>query len=192
MADIPGGGEARPRRGYLDWMRGLAVLIMIEAHVIDSWTRAADRQSWQYGWSTILGGFGAPLFLFLAGVSVALSASSKARRLGDPALASRAVVRRGLEIFLLAFVFRVQAWVLGLGAPIGLLKVDILNIMGPSIMAAAAIWGWSADRKRRYAIYAAAALLMTLVTPLVRSTSLLDGLPDPLEAYLRPIAGLTN
>ena len=120
-------------------MRGLAVLIMIEAHVIDSWTRAADRQSWKYGWSTILGGFGAPLFLFLAGVSVALSASSKARRLGDPALASRAVVRRGLEIFLLAFVFRVQAWVLGLGAPIGLLKVDILNIMGPSIMAAAVL-----------------------------------------------------
>jgi uncharacterized membrane protein len=173
-------------------MRGLAVLIMIEAHVIDSWTRAADRQSWKYGWSTILGGFGAPLFLFLAGVSVALSASSKARRLGDPALASRAVVRRGLEIFLLAFVFRVQAWVLGLGAPIGLLKVDILNIMGPSIMAAAVLWGWGADRRRRYALYALAMLAVTLVTPLVRSTSILDGVPDPLEAYLRPVRGLTN
>ncbi|HEX6975537.1 MAG TPA: acyltransferase [Vicinamibacterales bacterium] len=192
MADLPGGAESRPRRGYLDWMRGLAVLIMIEAHVIDSWTRAADRQSWQYGWSTILGGFGAPLFLFLAGVSVALSAASKARRLGDPAAAVSAVVRRGFEIFLLAFVFRVQAWVLGLGAPSGLLKVDILNIMGPSIMAAAVLWGWGAERRRRYAIYALAMLVTTLITPLVRSTALLDGVPDPLEAYLRPVRGLTN
>lgn len=202
MADLPGGGT-RPRRGYLDWMRGLAVLIMIEAHVIDSWTRAADRQSSKYAWSTILGGFGAPLFLFLAGVSVALSAAAKTRRLGDPALATRAVVRRGLEIFLLAFVFRVQAWVLGWGAPVGLLKVDILNIMGPAIMAAAVLWGLPAQpaaaeaeeraaRRRRYLLYGAAMLVMTLLTPVVRAGAWLDWVPDPLEAYLRPVRGLTN
>ena len=97
----------------------------------------------------ILGGFGAPLFLFLAGVSVALSASSKLRRFGDAPTASRAVARRGLEIFLLAFVFRVQAWVLGWGSPATLLKVDILNIMGPSIMAAAALWGLAARVGRK-------------------------------------------
>ena len=89
----------------------------------------------------ILGGFGAPLFLFLAGVAVPLSAGSKLRRTGDVEAASRAVVRRGLEIFGLAFLFRIQAWVLGWSSPRWLLKVDILNIMGPSIMAAAAIWG---------------------------------------------------
>ena len=33
-----------PRRGYLDWIRGIAVLIMIEAHVIDSWTRLPTAQ----------------------------------------------------------------------------------------------------------------------------------------------------
>ncbi len=33
------------RRTYLDVLRGVAVLIMIEAHVIDSWTREADRHS---------------------------------------------------------------------------------------------------------------------------------------------------
>ena len=31
------------RHAYLDWVRGLAVLIMIEAHVLDAWTHAADR-----------------------------------------------------------------------------------------------------------------------------------------------------
>ena len=89
----------------------------------------------------ILGGFGAPLFLLLAGVAVALSAGSKARRTGDPAAAAAPSCRSGLEVFLLAFLFRVQAWILGWAAPWTLLRVDILNIMGPSIVAAAALWG---------------------------------------------------
>jgi len=96
----PGG----TRRTYLDVLRGVAVLVMIEAHVIDSWTRVADRRSRAFGESLILGGFGAPLFLFLAGVAVAMSAGSKARRTGDSRAAVRAVQRRGLEIFLLAFL----------------------------------------------------------------------------------------
>lgn len=198
-ADLPGRSESRPRRGYLDWMRGLAVLIMIEAHMIDSWTRMGDREASGFSWAMTLGGFGAPLFLFLAGVSVALSASSKFRRYGDANVAARAVVRRGLEIFLLALVFRVQAWVLGWGSPKTLLKVDILNIMGPSIMAAAALWGLAGRLRparagsqwQRYALFAAAMLAMTLLTPIVRATSLFDAVPDPIEAYLRPMRGLT-
>ena len=27
------------RRGYIDWLRGISVLIMIEAHTLDAWTR---------------------------------------------------------------------------------------------------------------------------------------------------------
>ena len=26
------------RRAYIDWLRGLAVVVMIEAHTIDAWT----------------------------------------------------------------------------------------------------------------------------------------------------------
>src|SRR3954451_560280 len=101
------------RRTHLDVLRGVAVLIMIEAHVIDSWTRVEDRHSRAFGESLILGGFGAPLFLLLAGVAVSMSAGSKARRLGDERAASRIVQRRGLEIFGLAFLFRLQSMVLG-------------------------------------------------------------------------------
>ena len=57
------------RREYLDWLRGVAVLIMIEAHALDAWTRPADRGSAVYEWAVIVGGMGAPLFLLLAGVS---------------------------------------------------------------------------------------------------------------------------
>ena len=54
--------ETRSRRGYLDLLRGLAVLIMIEAHVLDSWTRFPDRQTRQFAYAMVLGGFGAPRF----------------------------------------------------------------------------------------------------------------------------------
>jgi uncharacterized membrane protein len=180
------------RRTYLDVLRGVAVLVMIEAHVIDSWTRESDRHSRAFGESLILGGFGAPLFLFLAGVAVAMSAGSKARRGGDATTAMRAVQKRGLQIFLLAFVFRFQSFVLSHGQAWTLLKVDILNVMGLSIIAAAAIWGWARGTRARLAAFAVAMAALVWVTPLVRGAAFLAPLPDWLEGYLRPIPGLTN
>jgi uncharacterized membrane protein len=180
------------RRGYLDWVRGLAVLIMIEAHLLDSWTRFPDRQSTAFAYGMILGGFGAPLFLLLAGVAVPLSAGSKFRRTGDATSTSRTVVRRGLEVFGFAFLFRAQSWILSWGPARTLLKVDILNIMGPSIAAAAAIWGAARTARGRFLTLAAATLATALLTPVVRSLSLWTALPDPIEAYFRPVAGLSN
>ncbi|MEO5897605.1 MAG: heparan-alpha-glucosaminide N-acetyltransferase domain-containing protein [Vicinamibacterales bacterium] len=187
------GADVRaPRRGYLDWLRGLAVLIMIEAHVLDAWTRLDQRQSVLYGWAMIAGGFGAPLFLFLAGLSVSLSAGSKLRKTADPRAASRAVVRRGLEIFGLAFLFRLQAWAISWGAARSLLKVDILNIMGPSIMAAAWLWGGFRSARARAAGFVVAALAIALLTPPVRATWIFAFLPDFIEGYIRPRPGFTT
>jgi uncharacterized membrane protein len=180
------------RRGYLDWLRGLAVLIMIEAHLLDSWTRVPDRQTREFAYAMILGGFGAPLFLFLAGVAVPLSAGSKLRRSHDVKAAAGAVARRGLEIFGLAFLFRIQSWILGWGSPRSLLKVDILNIMGPSIAAAAGLWSLGRSHRARIAIFASATLAVALATPVVRTLPALAMLPDPIEAYVRPTAGLSN
>ena len=109
-----------------------------------------------------------------------------------PTAASRAVMRRGLEIFGLAFLFRLQACILSWGPWRTLLKVDILNIMGPAVMAAAAIWGWFQSRRGRWIAFAVAALAMAFLTPPVRATALLSPLPDPIEGYIRPRPGFTN
>lgn len=177
------------RRGYLDWLRGVAVLIMIETHVLDSWTRLDERNSDFFAWSMIVGGFGAPLFLFLAGVSVSLSAGSKFRRHGDRRSASRAVVIRGLQIFGLAFLFRLQAMIVSWGAWSSLLKVDILNIMGPAIMVSAALWGAFTSPRSRLIALAAAALATAVLTPPIRGLDILFALSDPVEGYLRPRPG---
>jgi uncharacterized membrane protein len=165
---------------------------MIEAHLLDSWTRLDERASPVVAASMIVGGVGAPLFLFLAGVSVPLSAGSKFRRSSDRRAASRAVIRRGLEIFGLAFLFRLQACILSWGSWRSLLKVDILNIMGPCIMAAGAIWGWCRTSRGRCAAYAIATIAMAFLTPPIRATGLLSFLPDAVEGYIRPRAGFTS
>ena len=65
-----------------------------------------------FGYAMMLGGFGAPLFLFLAGVAVVLSAESKSRRTGDFAASWRAAENRGWQVFGLAFLFRLQSYIL--------------------------------------------------------------------------------
>lgn len=181
------------RHAYLDWVRGLAVLIMIEAHVLDSWTRAADRARPAFGHAMVLGGFGAPLFLFLAGVAVVLSAESKFRRTGNFGASWLAAQLRGWQVFALAFLFRLQSYILSGGFnAIGILKVDILNVMGPAIAVAAIAGRMVRNKTARGVLFAAIACAISLATPNIRATPLLDGLPDAVEWYFRPTPGRTN
>ena len=181
------------RRGYLDWLRGIAVLIMIEAHTLDSWTQVADRGRPAYGWSMVLGGFGAPIFLFLAGVAIALAGGSRLRKGQSAREAAASLRKRGWQIFGLAFLFRLQSWLIS-GGPVDttILKVDILNIMGLSMLAAALLWAAGRTLATRVLLLTAAAVAVTMVTPLVRATDLLTPLPDAIEAYFRPSPGRTT
>jgi uncharacterized membrane protein len=181
------------RRPYLDWLRGIAVLIMIEAHTLDSWTLAADRQSTSYQWAIILAGYGAPVFLFLAGITLMLAAGGRLRK-GIPAgKVTRAALRRGVWILALAFLFRLQSFLISGGPfPESLLKVDILNVMGVSMLAGALGWSAAATPQRKFALFAVVTVAVAMLTPLIRATGLLDRVPDAMEAYFRPVRGLTN
>ena len=179
------------RRGYLDWLRGVAVLIMIEAHTLGSWTRDADRGRTEYAWAMILGGFGAPIFLFLAGIALALAAGSRQRRGATAAEAAALARRRGWQIFGLAFLFRLQSIVLSGGSLTHLAKVDILNVMGLAMLAGAVLWGLGRRPAPRALLLGGAAVAIAMVTPLVRATPLFDPLPDVVEWYLRAPAGRT-
>ncbi len=180
------------RLGYLDWLRGIGVLIMIEAHTLDSWTRIADRTRPSYRWALVLGGFGAPIFLFLAGVALALAAGSRTRRGMSDAEAGRRATRRGLEVFGLAFLFRLQSLLISGGGLRAFLKVDILNVMGVAMLIAAWLWRVGRSTRGRRLAMAAATLVVAMLTPPVRATHWLDWLPDSIEGYLRPSAGLTT
>ncbi len=160
---------------------------MIAAHTFDAWTHPAARGTLGFRLATFLGGFAAPLFLWLAGVSVVLSVVNADRRTGNQRAAIRNVVRRGLEIFVLAFLFRLQAFVVSPGShPITLFRVDILNIMGPAIAIAGAVWGLLASNASRAVTYGVLACAFSMATPVVRTSTLVDALPIWVGWYIRP------
>lgn len=166
---------------------------MIQAHTLDAWTRAADRSTLAFRDGTILGGFAAPLFLWLAGVGVVLSATRTAEREGSRAAAVHAITRRGMEIFLLAFLFRLQAFVISPGSHlIALFRVDILNVMGPAIVAGGLLWGAARSTRGLVFAFAAAAAAIALATPLVRASRAVETLPMLLQWYVRPAGEHTN
>ena len=181
------------RRPYLDWLRGIAVLIMIEGHTLDSWTRVADKESAWYRWAIVLAGFGAPFFLFLAGITLMLAAGGRLRKGLARSEVTRVAVRRGLWILALAFLFRLQSYLISGGQfPQSLLKVDILNVIGVAMIAGAVGWGVARTLTHKLLLFAAVTVAVAMLTPIVRTTTLLDVLPDVVEAYFRPRPGRTT
>jgi uncharacterized membrane protein len=164
---------------------------MVGAHVVDAWTRNEDRTGTLYMYTVFIAGLAAPLFLFLAGLTLSMAASSRALKLGHAEAAAMARMR-GLQVFGLAFLFRLQSQLLGWGAFSNFLKVDILNIMGVALIAGAILWGLSQSRSIRIVIFAIATAVAAMATPLVREAGVLAMLPDPIEAYIRPLPGRTN
>lgn len=192
MAEVRTSGAApaarRSRAGYIDWMRGLAVIVMILAHVVDSWTvTGPTRQTRGYFWFMVTAGMGAPLFLWLAGLAVPLAGHARMRRGATLAEASWMLQKRGWQIFGLAMLFRLQAYLFSAGASLsGMLKVDILNIMGLSLVGAAWCWGRSGTKDGRVALALLVTVAVLVLSPLLREWAWPAMVPDPIEWYLRP------
>jgi uncharacterized membrane protein len=124
------------RLAYVDWMRGLACVLMFQTHCYNSWLTPDARHSSLYAWSQLGGTLPAPLFIFLAGVSSALVTEKLREKGAARAAVAKTTILRGAEIYGLGLLFRVQEFVLGYRwAPwTDLLRVDVLNILGLSIM----------------------------------------------------------
>jgi uncharacterized membrane protein len=123
------------RFAYIDWMRGLACVVMFQTHCYNSWLSPAAKRSTLYAWSQLGGTLPAPLFIFLAGISFALVTEKLRDRGTDRNAIARQTILRGAEIFGLGILFRIQEFVLGIGvAPwTDLFRVDILNMLGISM-----------------------------------------------------------
>jgi uncharacterized membrane protein len=166
---------------------------MIEWHTADAWTRAADRHSAAFGRALVLGGFAAPLFLWLAGLGVALSAARLARSGNSRGAVVSTICRRGLEIFILAFLFRLQAFIVSPGSyPVMIFRVDILNVMGLAMVAAGLVWAAGASTRAQVLWYGAVTAAIALVTPIVRTAEIVDVLPLWFQWYIKPAGDLTT
>src|SRR5690348_16074796 len=119
---------ASKRLPFLDWTRGIAVLIMIQCHVFNCFTRLDLREGGAYVLSQFVGGMAAPLFLLLSGVTLAFQMDGQDRRQPSPALRYLAALRRAGYILAIAYLFRFSNWIFSSPLPPlrALLRVDIL------------------------------------------------------------------
>ncbi len=187
--------KAKQRLAYIDWMRGLACVLMFQTHCYDSWLGADARKTKFFGWSQLGGTLPAPLFLFLAGISFALATDKLRQRGAAPDDIARTTIRRGAEIFGLGLLFRVQEFLLGQpGAPwTDLLRVDVLNIIGLSMILMGVVCrvagGARTQNPRAASVLAAAgvALAVPLVTPPLWTTHRPRWLPWFLESYINGV-----
>jgi len=109
---------------------------MFQTHCYDAWLGGDARNTTFLKGSQILGTLPAPTFLFLAGVSFALVTDKLIRKNLAPAQIARTMARRGAEIFAFGLLFRLQEFLIAWGwAPYSdLLRVDVLNIIGLSMI----------------------------------------------------------
>ena len=67
------------RLPYLDWLRGVAAIIMLQGHVFHSFLRNDLRPGGPYLMSQFAGGMPPAVFLFLLGVTFAFLMDSQER-----------------------------------------------------------------------------------------------------------------
>jgi hypothetical protein len=129
------------------------------------------------------------MFLLLAGVAMPYAGASRIARGDTWPQAARALARRGWEVFLIAHLFRLQSFLLNPTARWnGILKPDILNVLGLGMVATA--WCWRRARSTAAAIrwlLLPALVVMFVITPLSRIWWWPTLLHPRLEAYIRPV-----
>jgi uncharacterized membrane protein len=115
-----------------DWLRGVAVLFMIQCHTIMFLLEPPLKDAWLYRVLLKLDGLVAPSFIFSAGFSLALV---QVRGAAQPVKRAKKTARRLLEVLAVATgvnwlwfpVFREPRW---------LLRIDILHCIGLSLLIA--------------------------------------------------------
>jgi uncharacterized membrane protein len=173
------------RYPFLDWMRGLAVVIMIQCHTFNSFARLDVRQGGPYVLSQFIGGLAAPLFLFMAGMTFGFQMESLERREPNPWRRYVTALKRAGYIMAIAFAFRLSNWIASLPRPDWqeIFKVDILNSMALGMAAFAAIAALGAKDRIRWSL--AGALLAAALAPVVGNLNW-SGVPQIVQDYLAP------
>jgi uncharacterized membrane protein len=176
---------ASQRLAYLDWVRGLAALVMLQGHVFNSFTRTDLREGGPYVMSQFLGGMPPAIFLFLLGVTFAFLMDSQEKK-GVPAAARWFVsMKRSGYLFAAAFAFRLQLWFFSFDQSSwrNLFRVDILNCMGLALLVLSVMAVFRTEERIR--LCAILGLAIAAASPLISGLNW-AATPEILRNYIVP------
>jgi uncharacterized membrane protein len=173
------------RLAFIDWMRGVAAVVMLQGHTFHSFTRSDLRDKGPYMLSQFVGGLPPAMFLFLTGITFAFLMDSQDRKGLSAGRKVWAACLRSRYLFFIAFLFRFQLYVFGFptSPAIELLRVDILNCMGMSMLLLAPMAIFSTAERIRYC--SVVGLVIAFLAPVVAQVDV-SWMPTFLSSYFVP------
>ena len=175
----------QPHLPFLDWMRGLAAAVMLQGHTFHSFSRNDLRDQSAYVLSQFFGGIAPAIFLALTGVTFAFLMERNERR--SMPMFSRWIeaLKRSRYLLLIAFLFRFQLWMVAFGQSDwhDMLKVDVLNLMGVSMLVLSPLALLPLAERGRAA--AVVGVLIACAAPLMTAADL-SWMNPYVVAYLKP------
>ena len=190
MAARPSGSSA-PRIQLLDFIRFMAMVLMVEGHTLEAFLRPQDIRMADFGWNAWVGlrGLTAPLFLMVSGAASVLGVRHEADgRVARELIRRR--VRMGLSLTGLGYLMVMPANRLADLAYVtptlwrASLQVSILQLNGVTLLLLTALLA-RVRSVRRYAAWSLGLGVGILAAaPLVQRMAWFRWLPEPLGAFL--------
>lgn len=186
---VPGGSRARLQ--FIDLLRGWAVIVMIQTHVLNATLREQLRSETAYHVLSFVDGLVAPSFIFASGFVFAVALR---RKLPDFLSFGPALGRQvGKLLFVLALgyvlhtpVFSLRGIIEGVspGAWVAFWAVDVLQCIAVSLLLVLVILQVVRTERRLFAVLPWAAVVIILLSPIAWSVNPAWLLPLPAASYV--------
>lgn len=184
---------ARPgsRVGYVDLLRGLAVIVMIQTHVFNATLLPAVMESWHFAVIKFVDGLVAPSFLFASGLAYAITTR---RKIDDYLAFGWPLFRqfgRLLLILLIGYVLHIPRfnyhhliYEAGAEAWEKFWQADVLHCIAVSLLAMQVLLLVLRSEKRLYRVVFGMTIGVCIFTPLMWGVNWRNFLPLPVASYL--------
>ncbi|MCC6398736.1 MAG: DUF1624 domain-containing protein [Bacteroidetes bacterium] len=179
------------RLAFIDLLRGWAVIVMIETHVVNATIASEATEGFLFQVLMFLNGLVAPSFLFASGMAYAVTTRRKLTSylsLGAPLFRQ---LWRLLFILLLAYALHLPKF--NLGQMLGeiperqwlvFFQSDVLHCIAVSLLFLQVVLLVVRTERRLYQVAGITALIMLFVTPLMWGVDWLEAIPAPFAAYM--------
>ncbi|MGI5863393.1 MAG: heparan-alpha-glucosaminide N-acetyltransferase domain-containing protein [Myxococcales bacterium] len=183
---------SRPRLAFVDAARSLAMLLMVQAHVVDNLLVEAAKHTGFFQRYWLLRGLTAPLFFMLSGFAVMVASDSRWEDYGRPSKLLLKRLRRVGSLLLIGTFIQMPRWSRRTGVfPFDftteewryVLRAGVLQCVAVSLLVAYLLIALTRTRRRFTLAAAAVALGTVLLTPAVAAST--AALPLPLEMLVR-------
>jgi len=175
----------------VDLLKGWAVIVMIETHLVNATVTQGIAESGLFQWLKFFNGLVAPSFLFASGLAYAVTTR---RKVNDYLAFGKPLSRqlgRILVILLVGYLLHLPKFSLARMLEgvteaewLVFLQVDILQCIAVSLLLMQMLLLMVRSERRMYALLAVLTPIMLVVTPSFWGEGVAGRLPAPLAAYV--------